>query len=93
MPSNIPPSPGPWSFGPAVEDQTDGHWSVAAVDGFFVAGVITENDARLIAAAPDLLEALKALVRHDKAADAREELPGCLELQLAEEVIVKAEGE
>jgi hypothetical protein len=51
-------------------------------------------NARLIAAAPELLEALEALVRHDIAADQREGLPyHCIELQDAQDIIAKARGE
>jgi len=49
-------------------------------------------DLHLIAAAPELLDALCDLVRHDRAADERDHLPACMERQRAEDIIAKAEG-
>lgn len=49
-------------------------------------------NARLIAAAPDMLAALKALVVHDEADDSRRGLPPCMELVDAHAAIAKAEG-
>jgi hypothetical protein len=53
----LSPSPGPWK---AVEHKSGG-WNVQAANGYQLASLLREADARLIAAAPDLLAALKAL--------------------------------
>jgi len=64
-------TPGPWVHRPG---QTDGHWIIGLPNDIpeciglrgdeymCVSGICTEPDARLIAAAPELLEALQALV-------------------------------
>jgi hypothetical protein len=63
-------TPGPWKFG----SKTDGDLykrNIAGVDGYHVAAVSSRDDhevdanARLIAAAPDLLEALQDLFDAD----------------------------
>lgn len=48
-----------------------------------------EANAHLIAKAPELLEALISLVRHDRAQDTREGLEGCAELQEAEYLLAE----
>lgn len=53
---------------------------------------ILAKNAALASAAPELLDALKRLVAHDKAADLRDGLEHCIELQQAEAAIAKAEG-
>lgn len=42
--------------------------------------------------AEELFEALKELVNHDRASDDREGLPGCIELQFAEDLIAEIES-
>jgi hypothetical protein len=49
-------------------------------------------NAHLIAAAPDLLEALKAMVKHAEVQDFRDGVEPSLETQRAKDVIAKAEG-
>ena len=99
-------TPGPWAYATAQDGwrfnihQADGApytpgysdvaWSMNTVSG--EAKDVQEANARLIAAAPELLEALEALVRHDSAADSREGLPACIELDSARDAIAKARG-
>src|SRR5271165_5079056 len=87
-------TPGPWRW-----------WRVLAVEG--VAGGIviadcgpsrsgycdseTEANARLIAAAPDMLEALKEFVAYSECHCAEPECPPCAYC-MAEQAIEKAEG-
>lgn len=53
-------TPGPWEWLPATEDTDD---AVVAITSFVMQGAITSAaNARLIAAAPDLLEACAAIV-------------------------------
>jgi hypothetical protein len=64
-------TPGPWTFDNEPTD--DGTWYVQdsdGRDGQWVAEVANEANARLIAAAPELLEALKGLMG-DHAAESR----------------------
>ena len=82
------PTPGPWfrARDIGVDDCT-----VRAVDpgctfGRIVADVIEPDDARLIAAAPDLLTILKTIALHAPSLDAQ----GIREL--CDEAIAKAEG-
>ena len=53
---------------------------------------VAKANADLIAAAPDLLGALEALVLHGEAADHREGVEQCLELQQAKLLIAKVKG-
>lgn len=65
-----PHTPGPWRVVPSGHQQEFTHWierpATTEVDRLMVAGVLNTNDAeanaRLIAAAPDLLAALKECV-------------------------------
>ena len=81
-------TPGPWKYKPLSEDT----WFI-----FNRKDVITacgdENNARLIAAAPEMLEALKALVAYQ--ADNETEYLGMQQIiayQRAKAAIAKAEG-
>jgi len=57
-------TPGPWH----ADQSTDGGWAIVPTEGFLIAVMAQvpperiEPNARLIAAAPDLLDALRALV-------------------------------
>lgn len=90
-------TPGPWSY------KFNEAWSRHEIDSVskpFGNGICrlsdfddaAEADARLIAAAPEMLEALSALVTHCAARDARDGLPACLELQEALRILAKAES-
>jgi hypothetical protein len=96
-------TPGPWEareYGLTPILKTAAH-GVIVGKGDGIIAFVPGNDkaecearARLIAAAPELLEALEALVRHDIAADQREGLPyHCIELQDAQDIIAEARGE
>lgn len=52
-------TPGPWGMAHSVRL---GFWTVAGVGGF-VADVFDDEDARLITAAPEMLEALETVER------------------------------
>ncbi len=86
-------TPGPWTvFDAAKEDGISDFYGIDAPNGDAVVlydregGIESEADARLIAAAPDLLEALQQLVAcHDE--------PTCPGLDLARAAISKATGE
>jgi len=99
-------APGPWEVLPE-SDSHEGPLNIVSEyeekGGRASANWIAECDlqsdeaqnranARLIAAAPELLNALKDLVRHDRIEDERDHLPTCLEREQAEDVIAKAEG-
>lgn len=87
-------TPGPWTVvgartlkvwgGPSPRDVICEPWHVAVGS--------RKANAHLIAAAPEMLEALSALVTHCAARDARDGFPACLELQDALRVLAKAEG-
>jgi len=80
-------TPGPWT----IYDQTDPHHikikgQYADIGGAHVADILGEANARLIAAAPDLLAALKAFMHADGHDDFEDEWPA------ARAAIAKAEG-
>lgn len=55
-------TPGPWTIKPS---DVDGHFSVESanlIEGDYVAEAYDEADARLIAAAPDLLETMQTII-------------------------------
>jgi len=67
-----------------------GFWHIRTETGEWVASVRTKADATLFAVSSDLIEATKALVRHDVNQDKRERLPHCIEVIEAQDVIVSA---
>jgi len=86
-------TPGPWR----VQRETTyplftvwGHAPNAAETPLLVAKNISEANARLIAAAPDLLAAAKACLAHDDAGDWRSVLHGKEQLRAA---IARAKAE
>jgi len=58
-------TPGPWASCPCEETDIGGttitHHNISSPRSDTIANVWTEDDARLIAAAPDMLEALKEI--------------------------------
>jgi hypothetical protein len=84
---------GPWH---ASQYLDNGEWGVLNKDNVIVVGVswhITKEDAQLIAAAPELLEACKAMVEDEAFEDLCQgigEIPKWLEL--AKAAIYKARG-
>ena len=101
-------TPGPWQYRRSSTSSTDyyeimpagelGGWK----DGRYlsVSGAIDEHDARLIAAAPELLEALKSIAEfwnrdHNEKAISRARLVGACwhAVETAEAAIAKAEVE
>jgi hypothetical protein len=55
-------TPGPWRYFISANKTTGQRWSNVTGDGLQIAGAVpSESDARLIAAAPELLDALKLL--------------------------------
>jgi hypothetical protein len=91
---------GPWGFRernpPRKIALTRKHWEVGQMSppnfGCAIVFGDTDADARLISAAPDLLEALMQIVAHDKAMIACKLLRPFVELERAEAAIVKATG-
>ena len=83
-------TPGPWRIG-AIES---GMVAIDGANGEEVTGFVSPEDGRLIAAAPDLLEALQVMVRDYTAAHADS---GSLEMQpallQASKAIARATGE
>jgi hypothetical protein len=87
-------TPGPWrmTFEPPTPDYEYPYMrlSAGADDDFFeITGIIQEANARLIAAAPDLLEALRGIIRADNDYDGI----GTTEMKAARAAIRKATGE
>ena len=85
-------TPGPWVYEPSA----DGHSLIKAADGTTIClmalGDIDdeERDARTIAATPDLIEALIAMVR--KYAPPDDGYPGTSPAHQARAALAKAEG-
>ena len=99
-------TPGTWAYQPS---QAEGHWIIGlhndipeciglSDDGYMcVSGICSEADARLIAAAPDLLEALQSLLPmldewHDEFPDHVGDKEGPA-IDAARAAIAKATGE
>lgn len=85
-------TPGPWEA--KGEDHSERGWCVIDATGMLVARRLTEANARLIAAAPDMLEALKAAeewMTREVAETRRMTLPPAL--GIARAAIAKAEGD
>ena len=78
-------TPGPWRIG-AIES---GMVAIDGANGEEVTGFVFREDGRLIAAAPDLLEALKALLERYALAIGNEGI----ECYQARAAIAKATGE
>jgi len=57
-------TPGPWSAIPDSGEDHEGDWYILTDDEEAIATGLSESDARLIAAAPDLLAACKAILEH-----------------------------
>lgn len=55
------PTPGPWRAAGDAVITADGRWEICASGDW--GGIISDANARLIAAAPDLLEALKKVTK------------------------------
>ena len=92
-------TPGPWEVEENGADifSNDGHYIAEAwYDGSLGAGIVTAANARLIAAAPDLLEACKFLYAEMKAYRWDTEGPPTQTyrsvMRTAEAAIAKAEG-
>jgi hypothetical protein len=81
-------TPGPWCMESFFHGQYDVYSEVT--DDFISGGTISEADARLIAAAPDLLEALEKVVSF---VDAGQGTWTVEEQQKARAAIAKAKGE
>jgi len=87
-------TPGPWQHVPDKWDRSEyrietvRRWSVDPTSGIYVASANGPSNARLIAAAPDLLEACKMFV------DACENAPSktAAAVRMARAAIAKAEG-
>ena len=94
---------GPWFIERRTNDGGTTHHSITASDGhgwsvdryMSVSGCIDEHDARLIAAAPELLEALRGMLALDEEHHQRGHCDDdvCAEVRKAREAIAKATGE
>ena len=83
---NTTHTPGPWQQG----DGYNAHTTTVHIKSTLIAKAETEADARLIAAAPDLLEALKFLIDMDVAYQRGPRVEEAVEV--AREAIAKATG-
>lgn len=96
-------TPGPWQYRRSSTSSTDYYEIIPAgelggwKDGRYlsVSGAIDEHDARLIAAAPDLLEALKSIAEFwNRDQNEKAMIGACWHaVETAEAAIAKAEGE
>ncbi len=96
--SNSKHTPGPWKVG----SMSNGDFykrNIAGADGYHVAIASSRDDsevdanALLIAAAPDLLEALKMLLIYTKACEGVLNCTPAGQIGIAEAAIAKATGE
>lgn len=96
-------TPGPWQYRRSSTSSTD-HYEIMPAgqlggwkDGRYlsVSGAIDEHDARLIAAAPDMLEALKSIAEFWNRDHNEKAMVGACwhAVETAEAAIAKAEGE
>ncbi len=96
-------TPGPWFIERRTNDGGTTHHRITASDGhgwsgdryMSVSGCIDEHDARLIAAAPELLEALRGMLALDEEHHQRGHCDDdvCAEVRKALAAIAKATGE
>ncbi len=97
------PTPGPWRWmnNEALVADHGQRRAILTAEGLQTCGGdgrlrlldIDEPNARLIALAPDLYDALKRLVVHDVAQDAHEGLTPSVELEQACDILAKVEGQ
>ena len=91
-------TPGPWFIEQRTYDDGSTHFRITASEGhgwagdryMSVSGCIDEHDALLIAAAPELLDALETIVEHFEYYMGDNE---CRPLENARAAIAKATGE
>lgn len=99
-------TPGPWSYAINGEERIAGYPPIAiykadktefisqAQDGYYDYVAVSEADARLIAAAPEMLEALKQIAKWHDYEQSTHELAMRMywSSRLAYDIIAKAEG-
>lgn len=91
-------TPGPWSFAPPADKSDPGGLAVEGKDGAFIADLWGDNqvaDARLIAAAPEMLEALNEAVTNGEWSEGEQCGDWCISMAVYEtlrDAIIKAEG-
>jgi len=89
-------TPGPWAIG-LETDENDGHGQIISPEGEHIASVsmypIVAN-ARLLAAAPELLEAAKGMLREfgNQQFNVRKDYSKMVYLEAARAAIARAEG-
>lgn len=92
-------TPGPWRYfdpiGDAVDSECGPYLQIAAGEGytlggngFGITGYISEADARLIVAAPDLLASCRSLLKYARAGNADREM-----IDVASVAIARATGQ